>query len=199
MPSASTTRCRASKTCGFTAELNRIRQAEASSASSELLVEVGLGDARDQKAGTYSRGMKQRLGIADALLKRPEILILDEPTTAIDPEGVAEILVMIRSLADQQRVTVLLVQSSPASGAGGLRPGRDLCQRGGSRPGNTPRTCLGDARSRGSGSGDIEHRWGVTQVRRRPALCPRRRRRSLTRHLRDRSRSRGDEAIGHAP
>ncbi|CAN5178200.1 ABC transporter ATP-binding protein [soil metagenome] len=92
----------------FTADLNRIPKAEASQRIDELLVEVGLGDARDQKAGTYSRGMKQRLGIADALLKRPEILILDEPTTAIDPEGVAEILVMIRSLADQQRVTVLL-------------------------------------------------------------------------------------------
>jgi ABC-2 type transport system ATP-binding protein len=92
----------------FTAELNRIAPSDSPSRINQLLEEVGLAEARDQKAGTYSRGMKQRLGIADALLKRPEVLILDEPTTAIDPEGVAEILAMIRRLADDQRVTVLL-------------------------------------------------------------------------------------------
>lgn len=92
----------------FTADLNRIPAKEARTRIEDLLVEVGLAEASDQKAGEYSRGMKQRLGIADALLKRPEVLILDEPTTAIDPEGVADILAMIRSLADNQQVTVLL-------------------------------------------------------------------------------------------
>ena len=53
-------------------------------------------------------GMKQRLGIADALIKEPSILILDEPTTSIDPEGVAEMLGLIRSLADDHGVTILL-------------------------------------------------------------------------------------------
>jgi ABC-2 type transport system ATP-binding protein len=90
----------------FTARLNRLEDREAR--IEQLLDEVGLLDARSQKAGTYSRGMKQRLGIADALLKDPEVLILDEPTTAIDPEGVAEILTMIRRLADERGVTVLL-------------------------------------------------------------------------------------------
>ncbi|HEY7582571.1 MAG TPA: ABC transporter ATP-binding protein [Acidimicrobiia bacterium] len=89
----------------FTAQLNRL---DNGGRIDELLDEVGLAEARDQKAGTYSRGMKQRLGIADALLKDPDILILDEPTTAIDPEGVAEILTMIRRLADERGVTVLL-------------------------------------------------------------------------------------------
>ncbi|HKZ19742.1 MAG TPA: ABC transporter ATP-binding protein [Acidimicrobiia bacterium] len=89
----------------FTAQLNRL---DNGGRVDELLDEVGLAEARDQKAGTYSRGMKQRLGIADALLKDPDILILDEPTTAIDPEGVAEILSMIRRLADERGVTVLL-------------------------------------------------------------------------------------------
>lgn len=89
----------------FTAQLNRLDNGRR---VDELLNEVGLAEARDQKAGTYSRGMKQRLGIADALLKDPDILILDEPTTAIDPEGVAEILSMIRRLADERGVTVLL-------------------------------------------------------------------------------------------
>jgi len=92
----------------FTADLNRIPAKEARGRIEQLLFEVGLAEASGQKAGEYSRGMKQRLGIADALLKRPEVLILDEPTTAIDPEGVADILAMIRNLADHQQVTVLL-------------------------------------------------------------------------------------------
>ncbi|MCA1736338.1 MAG: ABC transporter ATP-binding protein [Actinobacteria bacterium] len=92
----------------FTADLNRIPAKEARGRIEQLLFEVGLAEASEQKAGEYSRGMKQRLGIADALLKRPAVLILDEPTTAIDPEGVADILAMIRNLADHQQVTVLL-------------------------------------------------------------------------------------------
>jgi ABC-2 type transport system ATP-binding protein len=90
----------------FTARLNHIDDAEARIDS--LLDQVGLVAAGDQLAGEYSRGMKQRLGLADALVKDPSILILDEPTTAIDPEGVAEILGLIRSLAVDQNVTVLL-------------------------------------------------------------------------------------------
>ncbi len=90
----------------FTARLNRLDEAE--SRIDRLLGEVGLLEAADQPTGEYSRGMKQRLGLADALVKEPSILILDEPTTAIDPEGVAEILELIRSLAVDQNVTVLL-------------------------------------------------------------------------------------------
>jgi ABC-2 type transport system ATP-binding protein len=73
-----------------------------------LLDTVGLADAGDQAAGEYSRGMKQRLGVADALVKSPSVLILDEPTTAIDPEGVAEMLDLIQRLAKDDGVTVLL-------------------------------------------------------------------------------------------
>ena len=92
----------------FTAQLNRIERSEAESRITAWLSEVGLTEAADNPAGTYSRGMKQRLGIADALVKEPSILILDEPTTSIDPEGVAEMLGLIRSLADEHGVTVLL-------------------------------------------------------------------------------------------
>jgi ABC-2 type transport system ATP-binding protein len=92
----------------FTAELNRLSRTEANRRIDSLLVDVGLVDSGDQPVGVYSRGMKQRLGIADALIKRPEILILDEPTTAIDPEGVAEILGLISSLAKDEGVTILL-------------------------------------------------------------------------------------------
>lgn len=90
----------------FTARLNGLD--DSSGKLGSLLDQVGLHDAADQPAGQYSRGMKQRLGLADALVKDPAILILDEPTTAIDPEGVAEILDLIRELAVDQHVTVLL-------------------------------------------------------------------------------------------
>lgn len=90
----------------FTARLNQVDGADAK--IDDLLGLVGLSDAADQPSGEYSRGMKQRLGLADALVKDPSILILDEPTTAIDPEGVAEILDLIRSLAVDQNVTILL-------------------------------------------------------------------------------------------
>jgi ABC-2 type transport system ATP-binding protein len=90
----------------FTARLNHVEDAE--TRIEQLLGEVGLSAAADQPTGEYSRGMKQRLGLADALVKDPSILILDEPTTAIDPEGVAEILDMIRGLSAERNVTVLL-------------------------------------------------------------------------------------------
>jgi len=90
----------------FTARLNGLDDFEGHMQS--LLETVGLGDAADQPAGEYSRGMKQRLGVADALVKNPSVLILDEPTTAIDPEGVAEMLDLIRRLAKEEGVTVLL-------------------------------------------------------------------------------------------
>ena len=92
----------------FTAQLNRIKRNTAEQRIASLLADVGLTEAADNHAGTYSRGMKQRLGIADALVKEPSILILDEPTTSIDPEGVADMLGLIRGLADEHGVTVLL-------------------------------------------------------------------------------------------
>lgn len=90
----------------FTARLNGVHEAE--DRISGLLGQVGLTEAADQRVGQYSRGMKQRLGLADALVKDPAILILDEPTTAIDPEGVAEILGLIHDLATHEDVTILL-------------------------------------------------------------------------------------------
>ncbi len=92
----------------FSAQLNRLDPRTAEDRIAAVLSDVGLPAAGDALVGTYSRGMRQRLGIADALLKEPAVLILDEPTTAIDPEGVQEILHLIRRLADERRVTVLL-------------------------------------------------------------------------------------------
>ena len=56
-----------------------------------LLERVGLGDRGNSKYKTYSLGMKQRLGIAASLLPNPKLLILDEPTNGLDPEGIQEV------------------------------------------------------------------------------------------------------------
>ena len=64
-----------------------------------LLARVGLGDAADRKTSTYSVGMKQRLGVAAALLGQPELLILDEPLNGLDPAGIREMRDLIAGLA----------------------------------------------------------------------------------------------------
>lgn len=92
----------------FTARLNDIPGGEIESRIETLLKRVGMTEAADQKTATYSRGMRQRLGIADALVKDPAIVILDEPTLGIDPEGVRELTALIRELADKDGRTVLI-------------------------------------------------------------------------------------------
>ena len=92
----------------YTAALNRLRRADADERIEMLVDEVGLPDAIDQRVGTFSRGMRQRLGLADALVKSPSILILDEPTVNIDPEGVRELLGLVGRLRSEHGVTVLL-------------------------------------------------------------------------------------------
>jgi ABC-2 type transport system ATP-binding protein len=72
----------------------------------EVLAEVGLGDAIDRRAGGFSRGMLQRLGLAACLVGDPEVLILDEPSSALDPAGRREVLDLIGRLAHHK--TVLL-------------------------------------------------------------------------------------------
>ncbi|MVT09470.1 ABC transporter ATP-binding protein [Chitinophaga tropicalis] len=74
----------------------------------EMMELVGLGAAMHKKTSAYSRGMKQRLGLADVLIRQPEVIILDEPTLGIDPTGVKEFLQLIRELSRQQGITVLL-------------------------------------------------------------------------------------------
>jgi ABC-2 type transport system ATP-binding protein len=73
-----------------------------------LLDRVGIAYAADQRAGAYSKGMKQRLGIADVLMKDPKVVILDEPTLGIDPEGIRELMELIRELAAVDGRTVLI-------------------------------------------------------------------------------------------
>jgi ABC-2 type transport system ATP-binding protein len=83
----------------YTAKLNGIEKKVTEERIDQLLARVGLADAADNRVDTYSRGMRQRLGLADVLVKDPSIVILDEPTTAIDPAGVVEVLDLVRELA----------------------------------------------------------------------------------------------------
>ncbi len=73
-----------------------------------LLEQVGLAHRAGQRVKDYSTGMKQRLGLAAALLSDPDLLILDEPTNGLDPEGMHEIRQFIRSLADDHGKTIFL-------------------------------------------------------------------------------------------
>lgn len=68
---------------------------------------MGLAGQMKKKTGKYSRGMRQRLGLADVLIKNPEIIILDEPTSGIDPAGVQEFIELIRQLSRKEGLTVL--------------------------------------------------------------------------------------------
>ncbi|HYH92089.1 MAG TPA: ABC transporter ATP-binding protein, partial [Candidatus Saccharimonadales bacterium] len=92
----------------YTARLNRVDRAAADATIGSVLDQVGLADRADDPVDTYSRGMLQRLGIADALVKDPDVLILDEPTTAIDPLGVGEVLDLLRSLVRERGMAILL-------------------------------------------------------------------------------------------
>jgi ABC-2 type transport system ATP-binding protein len=92
----------------YTARLNRLDRDLTETTIDEVLDQVGLSDRADDRTDTYSRGMLQRLGIADALVKDPDVLILDEPTTAIDPLGVAEVLDLLRRLVRDRGMAILL-------------------------------------------------------------------------------------------
>jgi ABC-2 type transport system ATP-binding protein len=80
----------------------------ASDRITKLLQAVGLGDRAKDRAGTYSRGMKQRLALARAMVHNPDILILDEPTAGVDPSGQIEIRQIMLDIAHKENKTVFL-------------------------------------------------------------------------------------------
>jgi ABC-2 type transport system ATP-binding protein len=91
----------------YTAKLNGLPRGEADRRIEVALAEMGLSDAEHQQVATFSRGMRQRLGLADVLLKQPQLIIMDEPTQGLDPQAAREFLGIIRGLK-ADGITVLL-------------------------------------------------------------------------------------------
>ncbi len=91
----------------YIAALNGLTRKMASKKIDELLDIVGLSDKAEAKVGTFSHGMKQRLGIADVMIKDPKVAFFDEPTAGIDPEGIEQVLALIKNMA-KRNVTVML-------------------------------------------------------------------------------------------
>ncbi|OIP81057.1 MAG: hypothetical protein AUK44_10745 [Porphyromonadaceae bacterium CG2_30_38_12] len=88
----------------------------------EVLELVGLWDRKASKVKTFSQGMKQRLGIAQAIVHKPELVILDEPTNGLDPQGQADIRKIIRNINTEDKITVIF--SSHV-----LKEVEDICNR----------------------------------------------------------------------
>ena len=92
----------------YVARLNRIPDDISAKRIGELLKLVGLLEEAGKKVGTYSKGMRQRLGIAEVLVKEPRIVFLDEPTIGLDPDGTNRMLELIHSLSREKNITVFL-------------------------------------------------------------------------------------------
>jgi ABC-2 type transport system ATP-binding protein len=97
----------ASQNLKFIAELNNISTADTGRRIDEVLEMVGLASDKDMDVGKFSRGMRQRLGIADVLIKEPKVVFLDEPTSGLDPKGINQLLDLIANLP-KRGTTVLL-------------------------------------------------------------------------------------------
>jgi len=91
----------------YIAKLNGLSRQETSRRIDEALEKVGLTNVASQRVGTFSRGMRQRLGVADVLLKKPELIIMDEPTQGLDPELARNFMDLIRELSGTG-ITILL-------------------------------------------------------------------------------------------
>jgi ABC-2 type transport system ATP-binding protein len=85
----------------FIARLNGLSSSDARQRIDTSLARVGLSGAADQRVSTFSRGMRRRLGVADVLIKEPKLVIMDEPTQGLDPEGARSFLHTIRSLKEE--------------------------------------------------------------------------------------------------
>ncbi|AFV76691.1 ABC-type multidrug transport system, ATPase component [Thermus oshimai JL-2] len=91
----------------YTTRLLGLSDGEARARIEEVLKRMGLWEVRDRRVSAFSRGMRQRLGLAEVLLKRPKVAILDEPTLGLDPEAAREFLELIKGLKGEG-ITVLL-------------------------------------------------------------------------------------------
>ena len=93
---------------GYIADLNGMERRTSREKIAEVLDTVGLSGDKYKKVGVYSRGMKQRLGVAEVLLKDPKVMFLDEPTLGLDPDGALKLVDLIQSLNKQRKISVLL-------------------------------------------------------------------------------------------
>jgi ABC-2 type transport system ATP-binding protein len=91
----------------YIAKLNGLRRDEAYKRIEEGLKQIGLGEVADRRVATFSSGMRQRLAVAETLIKRPQLIIMDEPTQGLDPEATQEFLAIIRNLK-AHGITILL-------------------------------------------------------------------------------------------
>jgi ABC-2 type transport system ATP-binding protein len=92
------------KALSMVAELYGIPKSERTKCIEEVMAEVKMEEWCDKKIGKLSKGMKQRINLASALLPRPEIILLDEPTTGLDPRGMAEVREIVKSLKKRNRL-----------------------------------------------------------------------------------------------
>ncbi|SDW35884.1 ABC-2 type transport system ATP-binding protein [Amycolatopsis xylanica] len=92
----------------YHARLFGIERSAAGAVADRLLAEVGMADRGRTRISGYSRGMRQRLGIARALVNEPVVLFLDEPTLGLDPAGQAQVLTLVREVAARRGTTVVL-------------------------------------------------------------------------------------------
>jgi len=92
----------------YIARLNNLPDDVVEKRVKETLQIVGLADKAEQAVGEFSKGMKQRLALADVLIKQPKIAILDEPTAGIDPEGINQLLDLIAKIARDREMTVIM-------------------------------------------------------------------------------------------
>jgi ABC-2 type transport system ATP-binding protein len=92
----------------YTANLNGIEGKKADDAVFQAIEDVGLKDKANELVSTFSKGMKQRLAIADILVKQPKVAFLDEPTSGIDPAGITQILDLISAIAKKNKMTIVM-------------------------------------------------------------------------------------------
>ena len=92
----------------YTARLNGLPETLVMKRVADSLELVELSDVAEKMVGEFSRGMKQRLAIADMLVKTPKVAILDEPTSGIDPEGIIHMLDLIAKIAKENKMTIIM-------------------------------------------------------------------------------------------
>src|SRR5690625_856400 len=88
----------------YSGELTFLTKSEATKRAHELLEKVGIAEAKNRRIGKYSGGMKQRLGIAQAIIHKPKLLMLDEPVSSLDPIGLREVLTLMEELKNDMTI-----------------------------------------------------------------------------------------------